>query len=299
MSAPSVDTVVSGLGTTSSPDDAATPAPPVDSTDDDKLTPANVALLIGRKLGLLILQVAAAIAVWQAIVSIFSISPQVLPGPLPVWDSLIGLIRSGIVFEAGWVTLQETLLGFVIGAALGIGLAVLLTEVPVLHRLVNPYIVAFQAMPKIAVAPLLLIWFGFGMTSKVVLVVVMVFFPILVNMYTGLNSVGKDQLDLMRAYRASRWDTLRRVRIYAALPFLLASFEVSFVLALTAAVVAEILGSGTVVGLGTLLQMYNARVDMGGMFATVVVLSVMGMLLYASVKMGSRYLLRWNQNPGN
>ena len=275
------------------------PAPVATTLDPDRRTIGKIAAMVAKKTVFIVIQIAAAIAVWQLAVSMFSIKEQVLPGPAVVWKSLRGLVESGLVFDAGWITLQETVYGFVIGSALGMGLAIILTEVPLLHKIFNPYIVAFQAMPKIAIAPLLLIWFGFGMTSKVVLVVVMVFFPVLVNMYTGLNSVNEQQLELMKVYRANRWETLRRLRMYAALPFLLASFEVSFVLALTAAVVAEILGSGTTVGLGTLLQMYNARVDMGGMFATVVVLSALGLVLYGLVKLTSRYLLRWNQSSNN
>jgi len=237
---------------------------------------------------------AIAIGLWELLVRITGVSERVVPGPGEVFSSLKSLMQSGFVVDATWVTLQETLYGFAIGAALGIGLAVLMTEVPVLYKVLNPFIVAFQAMPKIAIAPLLLIWFGFGITSKVVLVVVMVFFPILVNTYAGLNSVRPEQLDLMKACRANRWQTFRRVRFYAALPFILASFEVSLVLALTASVVAEILGSGTTIGLGTLLQLFNSRIDMAGMFATVVILSALGMALYGLVKLLSRYLLRWN-----
>lgn len=244
--------------------------------------------------GFVLAEFVAAIALWEILVRVTGVSPRVVPGPAEVGSSLWSLLQSGFLWPAAWVTIQETVLGFAIGALLGIGLAVLMTEVPVLYRVLNPFIVAFQAMPKIAIAPLLLIWFGFGISSKIVLVVVMVFFPILVNTYTGLNSVRAEQLDLMKACRANRWETFRRLRFYAALPFILASFEVSFVLALTAAVVAEILGSGTTMGLGTLLQLFNSRIDMAGMFATVVVLSALGMLLYGLVKVASRYLLRWN-----
>lgn len=251
------------------------------------------------KAAFLIVELAVAVGLWQLVVTVFDVNPRIVPGPAAVGESLWSLIRSGFLIDAGWVTLQETLLGFAIGAALGIGLAVLLTEIPLLNTVLNPFIVGFQAMPKIALAPLLLIWFGFGISSKVVLVVVMVFFPVLVNTTTGLNSVRPEQLDLMKAYRAGRWATLRRLRFYAALPFLLASFEVSLVLALTAAVVAEILGSGTTVGLGTLLQLFNSRLDMAGMFATVVVLSLLGILLYALVKALSGYLLRWNQRSSD
>lgn len=276
-------------------DPGAGPATAPESPSAPARSPRRAARRLLGQVAFVVAEFVAAIALWQLLVTVTGVSHQVVPGPQAVWESLWSLIRSGFLLDAGIVTMQETLLGFAIGAALGIGLAVVMTEVPLLYKVLNPFVVAFQAMPKIAVAPLLLIWFGFGISSKVVLVVVMVFFPILVNTYTGLNSVRQEQLDLMRACRANRWETFRRLRFYAALPFILASFEVSFVLALTAAVVAEILGSGTTVGLGTLLQLFNARIDMPGMFATVVVLSVLGMLLYGSVKLLSRYLLRWNQ----
>lgn len=254
-------------------------------------------LRVGGALGsvlFVLAEVVVALLLWQALVTLTGVSDRVVPGPLAVGEALWSLLGSDFVWSATWITVQETVYGFAIGAALGIGLAVVMTEVPFLYKALNPFVVAFQAMPKIAITPVLLIWFGFGLTSKVILVVVMVFFPILVNTYTGLNSVRPEQLDLMKACRASRWETFRRVRFYAALPFILASFEVSLVLALTAAVVAEILGSGTTVGLGTLLQLFNSRIDMAGMFATVVLLSALGMLLYAAVKLLSRFLLRWN-----
>jgi len=271
--------------------------------DDPKPTntsrPAALIRTAATRTAFLVVELVVAVGLWQLAVTIFDVNPRIVPGPKAVGDSLWSLVRSGFLVDAGRVTLQETLLGFLIGAALGIGLAVLLTEIPVLGTILNPFIVGFQAMPKIALAPLLLIWFGFGISSKIVLVVVMVFFPVLVNTVTGLNSVRPEQLDLMRVYRAGRWATLRRLRFYAALPFLLASFEVCLVLALTAAVVAELLGSGTTVGLGTLLQLYNSRLDMAGMFATVVVLSALGIVLYALVKALSGYLLRWNRHSSN
>ena len=270
------------------------PLPPV-SRRRRRFRPGSV---LGNTLFVLA-EVVVALVAWQVLVSATGVSNRVVPGPGEVFDSLRALLTSEFVWSATWVTMQETIYGFAIGALLGIGLAVVMTEVPFLYKALNPFIVAFQAMPKIAITPLLLIWFGFGLTSKVILVVVMVFFPILVNSYAGLNSVRPEQLDLMKACRASRWETFRRVRFYAALPFILASFEVSLVLALTAAVVAEILGSGTTTGLGTLLQLFNSRIDMAGMFAVVVILSALGMLLYAAVKALSKYLLRWDVKNGD
>lgn len=276
------------------PHGAAPVAPPIPPGPRRRRLPDRVSTPL-----LVLVEVIVAIGLWQLAVTLTGVSERVVPSPGAVWDSLWALLGTDFLWSATWVTMQETIYGFTIGAALGIGLAVLMTEIPLLYRLFNPFVVAFQAMPKIAITPLLLIWFGFGLTSKVILVVVMVFFPILVNTYTGLNSVRAEQLDLMKACRASRWETFRRVRFYAALPFILASFEVSLVLALTAAVVAEILGSGTTVGLGTMLQLFNSRIDMAGMFAVVVVLSALGMLLYAAVKVLSTYLLRWNAPQGD
>lgn len=249
---------------------------------------------IARSVLVVLVYIFAALLLWQAVVTVFAVDPLVLPGPVPVLTALVNQLQSPFVYGAAWVTFQEAMIGFVLGAGVGIVLAVVLSEWPVTHRILNPYIVAFQAAPKIAFAPLFIIWFGFGMESKIILIATLVFFPILINMYTGLRSVAPEQVELMRVSHASRWQTLRRLRIYAALPFLFAAFEVSFVLSLTGAVFAELLGSGTTVGLGTLVQLYTAKLDMPGLFAVIVVLSIFGVILDYIVKLCARYFLRWN-----
>jgi NitT/TauT family transport system permease protein len=193
------------------------------------------------------------------------------------------------------VTLQETLYGFIIGSVLGIGLAIALSEIRPLRQLLQPYVVALQAVPKVAVAPLFLIWFGFGIESKIALVISIMFFPVLVNTLVGLDSVSEDQLELMRAYRATRWQTLRRVKIYVAMPYVFASFEVCLILSLTAAVIAEMLGSGTTMGLGSLINIYSARMSSAGVFAVLVVLSILGVILHAAVILTARICLAWQQ----
>jgi NitT/TauT family transport system permease protein len=263
-------------------------------------SPAPPAWLLPRLRGLAIgtLQLLGGLAAWEAAVRIFQVDPRIVPSPIEVIETLWALLEDGILLDATLVTLAETLGGFVIGSVTGIGLAVLLAEVAPLRKLLRPYIVALQAVPKVAVAPLFLIWFGFGMESKVMLVVSIMFFPVLVNTMAGLAAAPEDQLELMRALRATRWQTLRRVKLYVALPYVFASFEVCLVLSLTAAVVAEMLGSGTTVGLGTLINIYSARMAAGGVFAVLVVLSLLGVALHGLTVWAGRRCLYWLPRAG-
>lgn len=242
-----------------------------------------------------IIQIAAAVIVWQVAITALNVDPRIVPPPGAIAVMLWAQVTSGAIFQAGWVTLQETVIGFVIGAVLGIVLAVLLSEIDILRRILQPYIVALQAVPKVAVTPLFLIWFGFGLESKIALVITILFFPVLVNTMAGLAATSEDQIELMRAYGASRWQMLVRLKAYVAMPYVFAAFEVSVVLALTAAVVAELLGSGTLVGLGTLIKIYDARINSAGMWAVLIVLSLLGVAMHGLVIQTSRWLIRWDR----
>lgn len=248
-----------------------------------------------RRVAVFLAYVLVALVAWQAVVSIFQIEPLVLPGPIPVLDALWSQVQSPVIWSATWVTFQEAMVGFAVGAAAGILLAIALAESDTLYRLANPYIVAFQAVPKVALTPLFIVWFGFGIWSKVVLIAAFVFFPVMVNMYAGLRSTTDEEEELMRVSHATRWQRLRHLRLYKSLPFLFAAFEASFVLCLTGAVFAELLGSGTSVGLGTMLQMYTARLDVAGMFGIITLLALFGVLLDVVVKLAARYYLRWDR----
>ncbi|WP_075214444.1 ABC transporter permease [Mongoliimonas terrestris] len=245
--------------------------------------------------GVRMVQLLGGLLVWDLLVRGFQVDPRIVPSPLDVLESLWNLTISGILFDAIRITMLQTVIGFVIGAGLGIVLAVTLSEVKILKLILQPYIVALQAVPKVAVAPLFLIWFGFGMESKIALVVSILFFPVLVNTMAGLDATTEEQLELMRAYRATRWQTLVRLKAYVALPFVFAAFEVSLVLALTASVVAELLGSGTLVGLGTLIKIFDARMNSAGIFAVLIVLSVLGVALHALVIAASHRFLAWSR----
>lgn len=253
------------------------------------------AVWVIRRLGIAAIYIAVALLSWQALVSVFQIDPIVLPGPIPVLNALWSQVQSPVVWAATWVTFQEAIIGFAVGAIAGIALAIALAESDTLYRLLNPYIVAFQAVPKVALTPLFIVWFGFGIWSKVVLIAAFVFFPVMVNMYAGLRSTTDEEEELMRVSHASRWQRLRHLRLYKSLPFLFAAFEASFVLCLTGAVFAELLGSGTSVGLGTMLQMYTARLDIAGMFGVITLLAIFGVLLDVIVKVAARYYLRWDR----
>ncbi|PRY68351.1 NitT/TauT family transport system permease protein [Glaciihabitans tibetensis] len=248
-----------------------------------------------RRVAVILAYVVVALLAWQALVVVFAIDPIVLPGPAAVLTALWSQVQAPVIWAATWVTFQEAMLGFAVGATAGILLAIMLAESDLLYRLLNPYIVAFQAVPKVALVPLFMIWFGFGIWSKVVLIAVFVFFPVMVNMYSGLRSTTDEEEELMRVSHATRWQRLRHLRLYKSLPFLFAAFEASFVLCLTGAVFAELLGSGTSVGLGTMLQMYTSRLDVAGLFGIITLLSLFGVLLDALVKIAARYFLRWDR----
>jgi len=269
-------------------------APVTAPKSDESRSVLRTALTAARWAGITLAYTLAALAFWQLVVWAFQIDPLVLPGPMPVLKVLWQQIQSEVVWSAVWVTFQEAMLGFVIGAAVGMALAILFAESDLLYRLINPYIVAFQALPKVALTPLFIVWFGFGIWSKVVLIATFVFFPVMVNMLQGLRSTTEAEEELMRVSHATRWQRFRHLRWYKSLPYLLAAFEASFVLCLTGAVFAELLGSGTSVGLGTMLQMYTSRLDIPGMFGIITLLALFGVVLDLVVKLAKRWFLRWD-----
>ncbi|MCD4532902.1 ABC transporter permease [Nocardioides sp. cx-169] len=258
---------------------------------------AGSALLWARKAVVGAVYIVVALALWHLVVVALSIDPLVVPKPLPVLEALWSQLQSAVVYGAMWVTFQEAMIGFAAGAGLGMLMAVLLAESDLAYKILNPSIVAFQALPKVALTPLFIVWFGFGIWSKAILVASFVFFPVLVNMYTGLRSSSAEEDELMRVSHASRWQRFRHLRWYKSLPFLFAAFETSFVMCLTGAVFAELMGSGKTVGLGTLVQLYTSRMDMPGLFAIIALLSLFGVLLDVFVKLGKRFFLAWDRAP--
>ncbi len=196
-----------------------------------------------------------------------------------------------LYFDAAMVTLSEAALGFVIGAGLGFGGAIALTESRTLMKVFYPYIIALQCMPKVAIAPLLVVWFGFGITSKVVVVALLCFFPVLVNTISGIRGVSREQVELFQAIRASRLQTLLHLSIPAALPSVLTGVELAVVVSLLGAIVGEFVGAEQ--GLGVLLLQAQFQMSTPSVFAILGVLALLGVLFNVMVRAIRRRSLFW------
>ncbi|HSB70613.1 MAG TPA: ABC transporter permease [Candidatus Methylomirabilis sp.] len=218
---------------------------------------------------------------WEATVRLRGIPPLVLPAPTLVWESLVAHTWSGFLLVHLGVTLAEILLGFLGGSALGIGLGIGVALSPRLHWMLHPYLIASQAMPKLALAPIFVMWFGFGILPKVLITALIVFFPLFENTLTGLNEVEADAQELFAGLRASRWQTLRWLRLPNAVPYVAAGLRVAMVLSIVGAVVAEYVGANR--GLGALIISSQGMMDTPLMFAVFVVLVALGVLLYEAI----------------
>lgn len=239
---------------------------------------------------------AALVLAWEFGVRVLGVSQLVVPTPSAIIDAIRALFMSGQIYPHLAITLTEILAGFVLGAVAALALGCLISQFRIVDRLVYPYIVAFQAVPKVAIAPLLVIWFGFGMSSKVVMTAIIAFFPILVNTTAGLKTVEQDRIDLMIALKATRWQIFRYVRLPTALPFIFAGLDVGAVLAVIGAIVGEFVGASG--GLGYLLLVYEADLKIAYVFAILVVLALIGILLHAAVQFAQKRVVFW-VNVGN
>ncbi|MDI4231768.1 ABC transporter permease [Bradyrhizobium sp. Arg237L] len=231
------------------------------------------------------------LAVWEGACRLFDISPIVLPTPSSTVVRLYALFESGTIWPHLWATLFEILLGFVLGCIAGLVVGAMISLIPAFERLVYPYLVALQTLPKIAIAPLFIIWFGYGLTSKVVITALVCFFPVLVSVIAGFHSTDKDQLDMMKAFGATKWQVLVRLRIPSALVLIFAGLEIAAVLAVIGAIVGEFVGAQ--VGLGYLVVTLNFSMDVPGVFAVLVVLSVIGLAMHGLMRYAARRYIFW------
>jgi NitT/TauT family transport system permease protein len=236
----------------------------------------------------------AFLAIWHLYVTIFHVSKFIVPPPLAVWDSLVELLMTPSTLLHAWATLYETVTGFVLACVVGIGLGTLLGKTPWLERTVNPFIIATQVVPKVALVPLFILWFGFGSESKIVIATVLAFFPILTNTVLGIKSVDQGHRDVMTVFNANRLQTFLTLELPSSLPAVLAGMEVGIVLAIIGAVVGEYLGGS--VGLGHLAVASLNDYKVGMMFAVIILLTLMGFLLYMAVGMLRRFVIPWHQS---
>jgi len=232
-----------------------------------------------------------AVALWEAIVDVFAVPSFIAPAPSAVVASLRGGLSSNLYLEHFWVTLGEALLGFLIAAVAGIALGAVIAQFRIVERTLYPYLVALQTLPKIAVAPLFVVWFGFGLSSKIVIAATVAFFPVLVNVIVGLKTIDAGKLDLMRSLSATRWQTFRLVKLPNALPFVFAGLDIAIVFSVLGAIVGEFVGAQR--GLGNLIMQFNVSLDIAGVFAVLVLLSVMGVALHLTMQAVQRRIIFW------
>jgi len=219
------------------------------------------------------------ILAWHFYVVVFDVPPVVLPRPALVLYSTIANWR--LVVSEGWITLLESLYGFVLAFALGVPLAVAIAGSRTLNLMFYPLLIATQSLPKVALAPLILVWLGTGMQSKLAIAWLVAFFPIVVDTATGLRNTPAEFLDLATSVRASPFQTFWKIRFPAALPFVISGCKVAITLAVIGAVIGEFIGSNE--GLGNLLLVANSQVNIPLAFACLIGLAVIGIGLYAAV----------------
>jgi len=217
----------------------------------------------------------------------------ILPSPMVVWQKFLILAGEGLLLRHTVVTVVEIFLGLLLGVSTACILGYLLGKNRLVEQLLAPYIVASQSVPVVAIAPLLVIWFGSGLTSKVLICALITFFPMLVNMIVGIRNVDRDLYDLMRSLRASRWQLFHLLELPAALPVLLSGLKLSVILAVVGAVVGEFVGAD--VGLGFLINLARGVLDTPMMFVAIFCLVVIAQVLYLFVALLERHYLQWQE----
>jgi NitT/TauT family transport system permease protein len=239
-----------------------------------------------------ILLIVILLVVWDLTIRIFRIPPYLIPAPEAVVKQLFAewprLWRESLVTTLG---------GFALSIAFGIPMALLIAYSRTVESFVYPLLVFSQSVPKIAIAPLFVVWFGFGIIPKVICAFMLGFFPIVVSTVVGFKSVDPDMLDLARSMKASRLATFVRISLPQALPSIFAGLKVSVTLAVVGAVVGEFVGSNS--GIGYLLQIANGNFDLPLMFAALTVLSAIGVLLFIAVDMVERLMIPWHASQRN
>jgi NitT/TauT family transport system permease protein len=233
-----------------------------------------------------------ATGLWEAAARGLKIPAYILPPPSQIALAMYRGLAAGLYEKHLLVTMGGTVLGFVTGCALAFSLGTAVALSKRADYFLYPYIVMFQAMPKVALAPLIIVWFGLGITSKVVSAALVAFFPLMVNTIVGLRSADEDRVNLLRSLAATESQIFWKLRVPSALPFIMAGLEVAMILALIGTIVAEFVGAEA--GLGMLIQTMNFSMDVAGQFSVLLVLSAVGLLLNKVVAFARRRVLFWD-----
>lgn len=246
-----------------------------------------------RRLNVLLVPVAMVVfwLLWEALVRLGQYPPFILPAPADVISAFSAALADGTLRRHAQQTLTEVFAGLALGLSAATVLGYVLAKNRTLEQLLSPYIVASQSVPVVAIAPLLIIWFGAGQLSKILICTLMVFFPMLINTIVGIRSVDPDLRELFRSLQADRWDTFRLLEAPAALPVLLGGLKVSVTMAVIGAVVGEFVGADS--GLGFLINQARGLFNTALVFVAIFALVAIALTLYGVVALFEARLLRW------
>ncbi|MCX0274957.1 ABC transporter permease [Nocardia zapadnayensis] len=275
--------VVTSVEAGSSPPKAAQPV----HTRRRKLpSPSTLWSTVWRPLAL----VAALVVAWWAVTEFELVEPYILPSPADTWRTAAD--NSAYLLQNTWVTTYETVVGFVIAALIGEAVALVMIYSRGIERTMYPLILFAQVIPKIAIAPLFIVWLGFGTSPKILVAVLMAFFPIVIAGMAGLRSVDPEILELTSTMGASNWKTFVKVRFPASLPQLMSGLKIAATLAVTGAVVGEFVGANE--GLGYVILQANGNIDTAMLFAALIIMSVLGIILFAIIEIAEQFLIPWH-----
>jgi NitT/TauT family transport system permease protein len=237
-----------------------------------------------------LLLIALFLGVWEVLCRALDVKTYLLPTPSRIWEELVK--QGPSLVEHTWITTYEMLLGFILAAVVGILLAVFIVSSPVFDRSIMPVLIFSQTIPKIAIAPLFIVWFGFGPTAKVLVAFLICFFPIVIDTAVGLRSVSPDMLNLARSMGASWWDIFVKIRVPTALPYIFSGLKVAITLAVVGAVVGEFVGATK--GLGYILLKANGELQTPLLFAAIAILTAIGIIFYYVLEAAERVMIPWH-----
>ena len=232
---------------------------------------------------------AAVVIAWEAVIRLFSVPTFVLPAPTAIMASLIE--NRAPLATAAQATALEVLFGFLFASLVGVLVALVIVRFERFGRALYPLIVLFQNVPKVALAPIFILWFGYDLAPKILLIVVIAFFPVAIDMLAGLQSVEPSFVSLMRSVGASKSKIMLRVRIPHSLPHLIAGLKVAITFSVIGAIVGEFAGANK--GLGYVIQFASTQLDTPLIFAALIVVSVLGLAFYYIVEFAERQLVPW------
>lgn len=255
---------------------------------------AGLSAWIRQRAGALLV-VALLLAAWEVGVRVFGVKEYLLPPPSRIWIEFSK--RSDVVLGGAWATTQEILGGYLVAVLVSVPFALAVTYSRFIEKAIYPVVVFLQIVPKIAIAPLFIIWFGFGYTPKLLIVFLLSFFPIVVSSIAGFKAVDPEIMDFARTTGAGGWKLFIKIRLPQALPDIFTGMKIGAALSATAAVVAEFVASDK--GLGYLLLQYNGNLDTPMVFAVIFLLSLIGLAVYYSVEFIERLAIPWHASQAH